>query len=860
MTATEIREKRTPLYKKIWRLFWVGTIGFILLLAAYFLYLTTTVPSFQSLENPKSEVASEIISGDGEVLGLFFTENRLPATYNDLPEHLVDALVSTEDERFYNHTGIDFRALARVVVKTVLGGDASAGGGSTITQQLAKLLYDRPNFNNKNKLQRVGVIANTKFKEWITAVKLEKRYTKNEILTMYLNEFNFIHGAYGIRSASDIYFSKSLDSLSLEEGAMLVGMLKNPALYNPIRFPERAKDRRNVVLYQMKRNGKLSQAEYDRLKVLPVDTKRFKRADHNEGPAPYFREHVRQEVRNLLKQPEYLKADGTAYDVHKDGLKIYTTIDSRVQRYAEESVYEHFKKEQKVFFKHWKGKDPWTYRARNVTNREIELREKSFENLLRNTERYKILASEYLPKTIEVGLKDYEIERMFKEEKEPGHLAELNKKKLLSDKNLKRYRKMMKSKDWEEVKKEYSALLKAVKKDFSTKVKMKVFAYNEKGYVDTLMSPLDSLRYHRMHMQTGLMAVNPKNGHVKAWVGGVNYKYFKYDHVNINSRRQVGSTFKPFLYALSIQMRGYSPCFKVMDQPVTFHKGSFGLTKDYSPKNVGKHTYENKTLVEGLQSSINSVSAYLLKDIGNTNELRSFVYNLGIDTAQTNPNDPYSKRVPDQPSIALGAADLSVYEMAGAYTAFANNGVYSKPIYLTRIEDKNGNVIYENISRQKQVMSEQSNYAMLHLLKAVVGNRLGIKSEIGGKTGTTNYQTDAWFIGVTPELVVGTWVGGDDRWIRFRSMYGQGSKMARPIVGKLFKKLEADDSGVYNHKTRFKVPKGQSRIELDCSTYDSMGAYDDIDFENPGFNPEDSTSAPIPDGDFDPFDTGFDAG
>lgn len=800
-----------PTYEKIikwlWRLLAFGLISFILLIGG--LAIFGGIPSTERLENPNISLATEVLSVDGEVLGRFYRENRVSVRFDQLSEHLVDALIATEDERFESHAGIDGKALLRVLVKTVLGGNTSAGGGSTISQQLAKLLFTKKTASNI--IER----GFQKPKEWVTAVKIESRYTKEEIISMYLNEFEFINGAYGIKSASETYFGKQQDSLELQEAAMLIGMLKNPWLYNPRRFPERALLRRNVVMFQMKKNGLLTEEQYDELKEKPLGLN-FNRSSHNDGLAPYFREELRKEVKNILK--EKTKSDGSNYDVHADGLKIYTTIDSRMQKHAEDAAQNHLKDLQSKFFKHWEDRDPWTYKGRKTTDADIKRRLNAFDRVVSESERYLNIRENHVKIIRELKLRDADVKRMLRIEEEGWDLAdEWLDNGFINQKLYTLYKKTVNGDNWSKVKKEWDSLQKAIDKDFNKYYKMKVFAYNEQSETDTLMTPYDSIRYHRMILQTGVMAVDAKTGQIKAWVGGTNHKYFKFDHVNKNVARQVGSTFKPYLYALSIQ-RGISPCRKIVDEPVTFPAGTFGLYRSWTPKNSNnRYSGEEYDLKLALKQSKNSISAYLMRDMGSVEPLREFVANMGID----------SNRIPSKPSICLGAADLSVYEMTGAYTAFANAGTYHEPYFITKIEDKNGNVIYENIHETKVVLTKGAASAMVTLLRGVVAGARGfggIKSQVGGKTGTTNEHADGWFMGITPNLVVGTWVGGDDRWVRFRTItYGQGARMARPIFADFLKRVEGDSKIGFDTKAQFERAFGDEGIEMDCANYEYYG-------------------------------------
>lgn len=812
------REKR---HRKIiywmWRLTIAGTLGVILL---FIILSFSGLPSFEELENPKSRDASEVLSSDGQLLGRYYIENRVRVEYEDLSPYLVQALIATEDARFREHSGIDAEALGRVAINTVLLRNSSSGGGSTITQQLAKLLFTK--VASRNIFKR----AVQKLKEWIVAVKLERSYTKEEILTMYLNEFDFINGANGIKSASETYFSTTPDSLKIEQAAMLVGMLKNPALYNPRKFPENARKRREVVLKQMQKAGYITQVEYDSLRQLPLDMSGFRRLDHNDGLAPYFREVLRSNLKSILG--DIKKPDGGTYDMYRDGLKIYTTIDARMQQHAEDAMIEHMRDFQPKFFKVWRNSDPWTYRLVEGS-KNYEARQNAFKRLVRSSNRYETRRGAILSKVTELELRDVDVERMLRIEEEGWDLMyEWLDTDFINKKLARQYQKVMgkdfQSPDWKAIKSEWKKLQKVIEAEFSRKVKMKVFTYeNDRFEKDTLMSPYDSIRYHRMHLQVGMMAADPVTGYVKAWVGGINHKYFQLDHVTTN--RQVGSTFKPFLYALSMD-RGYTPCETVLDVAHTIEAGSsFGLTRSYTPKNAtGSYSGHEMTLAEALKKSVNSVSLYLMKDIGSTQPVRNLVDNMGID----------KRKVPPSPSICLGTADLSVFEMTGAYTAFSNQGVYTKPVYIERIEDKFGNVIYEPEFDQKQVLRKKDYYSMIHLLRGVVRGVSGfggIKSDVGGKTGTTSNYSDGWFMGITPNIVAGTWVGGDDRWIRFKSIgLGQGGRMARPIFAKFLRKLEQDERFKdFDVKKRFERPADYD-IELNCSLYQDDipdGSFDD---------------------------------
>lgn len=730
--------------KKYIRIFWILLLLPPLLLLS-FVWLVSIgafgdLPSFKELENPKSNLASVVYSSDGKVLGKYYAENRVTVKYSELSPFLVSALVATEDARFYQHSGVDGRGLVRVLVRTIIGGDQSGGGGSTLSQQLAKMLFPRESKQSKLKM----VVR--KIKEWVIAVRLERQYTKDEILTMYLNKFDFINTAVGIKSAAKIYFDTTQDSLKIEQAALLVGMAKNPALFNPVRRPDTTLHRRNVVLNQMVKYEYLSQAAYDSLKQLPLNLK-FHPEDHNEGSATYFREYLRDNfLADWIKKNK--KPDGTEYNVYRDGLTIYTTINSRMQRYAEEAVKEHMHDLQVLFFKDCKQKRNAPF-AWNVTKKEIE-------DILR-----------------------------------------------ASMKRSDRYRSLKTS----------GASEDSIVKNFDTPVPMTIYTLT--GEKDTVMTPRDSMRYYKAFLQTGFISMDPHTGHVKAWVGGINYRHFKYDHGKVG-RRQVGSTFKPFVYALAIQ-EGYSPCYQVPNVRVCIDLPEKG---QWCPDNAaGEEKYEGKpvTLQKALALSINYISAYLIKQFG-PQAVVDFARRVGI----TGPLDVV-------PSICLGTPEISVMEMVAANATFANKGTWTQPIFVTRIEDKNGRVLADFSPRTEEVMNEEKAYVMLALLKGVVnygtgaslrGSKYKLTNPIAGKTGTTQNNSDGWFMGLTPDLVSGCWVGAEDRSVHFNTMeYGQGARMALPIWGLYMKKVYADKS-LRISQGDFDRPLKKLDVEMDCHKYD----------------------------------------
>ncbi len=712
------------------------------------------LPTFAEIENPKSNLASKIITADGELLGKFYQENRTHSDYEELSPHLINALVATEDERYYQHSGIDFRSLGRAI-----SGMGKKGGASTITQQLAKQLFTE---RSDNFIKRVV----QKIKEWVIAARLERQYTKQEIIAMYFNQFDFLYQAVGINSAAAIYFDTQPDSLTLEQSAILVGMAKNPSLYNPVRDTALMKKRRNVVYYQMLRNDMISEEEYDTLKVRPIQIT-FTREGHLEGSAPYFREYLRAFMKDWVK--ENPKPDGSEYSIYTDGLKIYTTLDSRMQDYAEEAVKEHFSNLQRVFFK--LEKDRKTAPFHNVTEKEIE---GILNQAMRRTPRYRSLKKRNVPQD-------------------------------------------------------------SIDLVFNTKIPMRVFSWE--GDIDTVMSPMDSIRYYKYFYQAGLMSVEPQTGFVKAWVGGIDYKHFKYDHVK-QGKRQVGSTFKPFVYATAIKQKHYSPCFEVPNVLTCIDRGMFGLQKDWCPRNSDRKYGGEYSLKYALANSVNTVTAYLMKQVGPDPVIR-LCKNMGIES-----------EIQRQPAIALGTVDLSVYEMVGSYTTFANKGIYTQPIMITRIEDKNGVVLEEFEPETHEVMSEEDAYVILDLLKGVTqggsGQRLRIawsnyandvvtghpykfENPIAGKTGTTQNQSDGWFMGVVPNLITGVWGGCEDRAAHFGSTYyGQGATVALPAWALFMEKCYADKK-LNVSRSDFEKPAERMTVELNCGNYRGAGENPDLE-------------------------------
>ena len=715
-----MKKKKTTNFKKYIKWFWGIILGGTSLLILIFLFASWgflgALPTFEELENPENNLATEVISADGKTLGKYAKENRTPIKYKDLPQNIVNALVATEDERFYEHSGIDFYSTARAVLKP------GSGGASTITQQLAKMLFTGR--ASRNIFLRLG----QKVKEWVVATKLERQYTKNEILTMYLNKYDFLNRAVGIRSAARIYFGKEPKDLDVEESAMLVGMLKNSSLYNPLRRAERVKQRRNVVLKQMNRSEFITLQEKDSLQKLDLGLDIHKEG-HSDGSATYFRTHLQKVLRKWVQ--ENPKPNGEQYNIFRDGLKIYVTIDSRMQKYAEEAIQEHMSNLQGYFFKEQK---------RNRTAPFYDLEKDQIKNIYerakKNSERYKRLK-----------------------------IAGKSKK--------------------------------YIDKVFNTKTKMSVFSW--KGNIDTIMSPNDSLKYYKHFLRSGLLSIEPQSGHIKAWVGGIDNKHFKYDAV-AQQKRQVGSTFKPFVYATAINQLKLSPCDEYPNTPYTIPKGKYGIPEEWTPKNSDDKYGGMLTLKDGLAGSVNTMSARLVDMVSPENVTR-LAKSAGIES-----------EIQANPSIALGAVDLSLIEMVGAYATFANKGLRVEPMILTRIEDKNGTVLQEFTPKTKEVLSEESAYVVLDLLKGVTLSGSGVRlrlpwakpkyvtghpykftNPIAGKTGTTQNQSDGWFMGIVPNLATGVWTGGEDRATHFAGITkGQGATMSLPSWALYMQKCYAD--------------------------------------------------------------------
>lgn len=772
--------------KKYWKFFVIFWSVVIIGLAGVFVFFWLIsagklgfMPTFEELENPNNRFASEVYFADGPVMNKYFEkENRKYTEYKEIPQSVIDALIATEDARFYDHSGIDARGLFRVV-KGILTVNTSAGGGSTISQQLAKMLFPRESDLN------IFELAIRKFREWVIAVRLEKSYTKEEILTMYLNKYDFLNLAVGISSAADIYFQQPLDSLKVEQAAMLVGMAKNSSYYNPVRRPELTLNRRNVVLSQMLKYGKLTQPEYDSLKMLPLGLN-FKRIDHKEGLATYFREYLRlfmtankperKQYRNREQfrldslawetNPLYgwckknIKVDGTPYDLYSDGLKIYATLDSRMQKYAEEAVREHLSLDLQPLFDREKVNKINSPFSNDMSKEQIE---DVLNRSIKQSERYRVL--------LKAGM-------------DPA----------------------------------------AIRETFNQPIEMQVFTWQ--GIRDTLMTPLDSIKHYKSFFRSGFMVMDPKTGYIKAYVGGPDYRYFMYDMVSVG-KRQVGSTIKPILYTLAMQ-EGLGPCDKVPNIPQTF------VLPDGTPwtaRGGTKRKGEMVTLRWGLANSENNISGWVLKQFTPV-AVAQMAHKMGI----TGFIDPV-------PSIFLGTAEISVKEMVAAYSIFVNKGVYNSPLLVSRIEDKYGNVLEDFRPESREVITENTAYLMCNLLEGVVTSGTGVRlrykyklmNPMGGKTGTTQEHSDGWFMGITPDLVGGVWVGAEDRSIHFQNLAnGQGASMALPIWAKFLQRAYADPRLKLTDKS-FEKPAGVNK-RLDCEEAVSEAEATEI---NQGIDEED---------------------
>ena len=783
------------------------------------------LPTFEQLENPQYDEASVIYDDKGRPFGKYYIENREPIVFQDLNPYIHKALIATEDARYYAHSGVDIPALARVAVKTLLLSDKSSGGGSTISQQLAKLLFKRPSMKNMGFFKRSMTLVETKLKEWITAVRLEKNFTKEEIIALYLNKFEFINGAHGIQAASQTYFNKNQDELAIDEAAVLVGMLQNPSRYNPKRFPELSKERRNIVLSLLHQNKVIDDVALDSLINKEIDMSNFMRAKQSDGPAPYFRAELTKFVKEILQNEDIKKSDGTSYNIYTDGLTINTTIDLDYQKYAEEAVVEHMSWLQERFNRVWENRDPWKYDA---DKEQREIRQKIFLMRMKASERYASLRAKNLGEMITGIHRDFPnlptSDNVFKalisiSDGKSSFRKQIENNAINEDYK-EDYQKLISNTKWPIYKKIYLEHEEAFEKEFDTPVKMMVFDY-ELGEKELEMSPKDSVRYHNMFLQNATVAVDPKTGYIKAWVGGINHKYFKYDHAT--TRRSVGSTLKPFVYTSAMSFGGISPCQEFDDIQYTIAPGdaNFNVDKEWSPANAnGEFTGNKYNLYHGLLYSKNSITVRLVKELGNVTVIRDLLDNAGISKTEQLADGRLA--VPDVPSICLGAVDIRVLDMVGAYTTFANQGIYTQPIFIKNIIDKNGKTLYNAVPKRNPAINPLYNAVMLDMLQNNTSGSygMGLKSQYGGKTGTTNDYSDGWFMGVTPELIIGVWTGGDDKWIRFLSLEnGQGYVMARPVVQKLLKKLESDTTNIYNFDAKFARPPEGFEDLIDCEKF-----------------------------------------
>ena len=749
--------------RKLWRYTLLGLallVFYILAVSFNFLWLFGGMPSLKALENPQSEVASEVYTADNQLLGKYYLENRTPIEITQVSPNVVSALLATEDARFVKHSGIDPRSFFRAI-KGILTGNSSSGGGSTLTQQVAKNLFDTRGEKLRGVLGQVPIIKNIieKTKEWILSVRLERNYTKQEIMMMYLNTVSFGNNTYGIKTAAKTYFNKEPWSLNVEEAAMLVGMLQNPSRYDPRIFEDRATQRRNVVLSQMKRYGFLTDEQFYAYKRKPIKLD-FSVENQNTGMAAYFRSVIRDDIKAFINQYNDDNPDADL-DLYTSGLRIYTTIDSRMQTYAEEAVMANMRDQQKKFYEHWRGRNPWVHPKKIGKKTVYEEIPAFIDSVAKRTTRYK------------------------------------------------------------QLKEVYENDEKAIWREMRKPVKMRVFVYggrrNEK---DTTMSPLDSIRYYKRLLNTGFMSMDPRTGHVKAWVGGIDFKHMKFDHVR-QSRRQPGSTFKPFVYLTAMDQGFVTPCSHITDQPTTFaHGEDHNGGPSWTPKNSnGKYSYRSLSLREALGQSINTVSAQLIKKT-RAAEVIKYAHDMGIQ----------SKDLPENPTLCLGTGDVSLSEMVSAYCAFANGGIRVRPMMLLRITDKDGNVLKSFTVDANHVINVNRAYEMLYLMRGAVEEPNGTAqrlrtqyklleggNEIAAKTGTTSNYSDAWFMGMTQHLVSGLWVGGDDRSIHFRTIeLGQGGRLAMPAWAIYMQKVYADKTLMNYRPEPFRKP---NNFKIDCGGY-----------------------------------------
>lgn len=714
--------------KKPKRSFWKFRIALFIMVSipviavvVFIVDSANNIPELEEIEKPQTDLSTQIFTADGKLIRSLYSEkHRLPVKLAEISPHVLNALIATEDIRFYTHSGIDPKSIMTVIYRNIVKGQRS--GGSTISMQLARNLFDKKVGTDKSVFR--------KLREMITAVILERKYTKEEIIASYLNTVSFYGNTYGIENGSRIFFNKNAGELNIEESALLVGLLKGTAYYNPVNHPERGLQRRNTILNQMEKYGFISPEESDSLKSIEVDLTNFKKEQYSEGLAPYFTEHLRQWLKDWCEERDL--------DLYTDGLRVHTTIDSRMQRYAENAVQKHLSGLQTIFDKHLKGKEPW---KKDTT---------IIKRLMTQSYRYQLARRK--------GKTSAEI-----------------------------------------------------KEEFDKPVDMTVFTWN--GRVDTSLSPLDSLKYYARFLETGMTSIDPSNGHIKAWVGGIDHRFFKYDHV-YKGKRQVGSTFKPFVYTAAFDNAAFAPCDRELNQPVFFYDDEGEVA--WSPKNADGKYGGKMTLRKGLATSTNIITARVIKEIG-AEEVCKYAKRMGITT-----------ELDCVPSLALGTTDLSVYELTGAYCTFVNKGVWNEPIFVTHIEDKNGNLIEEIDGEKREALNEITAYEMIFMLMGVVDERGGtagrlrfqyhFTNQMGGKTGTTQNHSDGWFMGVTPYLVTGVWVGCSDRSVRFRTLkYGQGASLALPVFGNFMQEVYAD-STIGMPQDPFPIPKGFSMDIMNCKS------------------------------------------
>lgn len=751
MSTNDNMRNKEPLRTKrsiriLWRFFIIGIVAFNLLLIFINLGWLGYMPSMAELENPSAAISSDVYAADGTLIGRYYVQDRSTSKFEEISENVINALLATEDARFYDHSGIDPVATAAIPYYVLTG---KKRGSSTITQQLAKNLFPREN-------QNMFTLPFIKLKEWVMAVKLETKLTKNEIITLYLNTVPFGDNVYGIRNASLTFYNKQPGDVNVDEAAMLVGMLKGNTIYNPRRNPENGKARRNVVLSQMVSYGYLSADEADRISKQDIKLD-YHKLSYHEGLAPYFRQVVEQEVKRICKDLQ--KNDGSNYNIYKDGLKIYTTLDIKMQRYAEQAVEQHMSEIQKQFISQPGYRDGKVWKKFNTL----------LVKAIKQTDRYQLMKED--------GMKHEQIMR-----------------------------------------------------ELAKPVKMKVFAWNAKHTKDTVMSPIDSVKYMKMFLQAGFMAMDPYTGEVKAWVGGIDHNYFQYDHVNINTKRQVGSTIKPLLYCLAVD-NGISPCSSIPTVGQSFP----GYTKYYD---AGGSKYGSMSMKSAIAQSINNAALYLIKQVGIPGFV-DFMRKCGI-----------TSNIDKVPAIALGVTDISLFEMLGAYTMFPTGGINVQPLFISKIEDKNGILLKNFVPVQREIINANTAFKMVKLMQGVVDNgtarrlrfRYGFKSDIAGKTGTTNNQADAWFIGYTPQLLAGAWVGCDDRYLRFGSeALGQGAAAALPIWGNFMKRVFADKSLDIRTDVKFREPENFD----DCGSFDPTSLDRSSTYGSGGQTTGDNNSEPV---------------